>query len=56
MLQYRHSHLRPRTDVPSDPFPDGSLGGATPELLSYLRAEPALTLVAYSPFLWTEQE
>lgn len=51
VLQYAHSHLRPRTDVPSDMFPDGSLGHAGPDLLGYLRAEPALTLVAYSPLL-----
>ncbi|ELS58164.1 aldo/keto reductase [Streptomyces viridochromogenes] len=51
VLQYAHTHLRPRTDVPDDLFPDGSLGHAGPDLLSYLRAEPALTLVAYSPLL-----
>ncbi|GAB2762247.1 aldo/keto reductase [Streptomyces bullii] len=51
VLQYAHSHLRPRTDVPDALFPDGSLGHAGPELLSYLRAEPGLTLVAYSPLL-----
>ena len=51
VLQYAHSHLRPRTDVPGDLFPDGSLGHAGPDLLSYLRAEPGLTLVAYSPLL-----
>ncbi|MBC2900571.1 aldo/keto reductase [Streptomyces cupreus] len=51
VLQYQHSHLRPRFDVPSDLFPDGSLGHAGPELLGYLRAEPDLTLVAYSPLL-----
>jgi len=51
VLQYQHSLLRPRTDVPSGLFPEGSLGAATGELLSYLRAEPALTLVAYSPLL-----
>ncbi|MCI3270535.1 aldo/keto reductase [Streptomyces cylindrosporus] len=51
VLQYAHSHLRPRLDVPDDMFPDGSLGHAGPELLGYLRAEPALTLVAYSPLL-----
>jgi len=51
ILQYQHSHLRPRTDIPDALFPEGSLGGATGELLSYLRAEPALTLVAYSPLL-----
>ncbi|MGQ4420068.1 aldo/keto reductase [Streptomyces sp. SAS_269] len=51
VLQYQHSHLRPRADVPSELFPDGSLGGADAQLLSYLRAEPELTLVAYSPLL-----
>ncbi|MFF0014175.1 aldo/keto reductase [Streptomyces sp. NPDC005374] len=51
ILQYAHSHLRPRTDVPEALFPDGSLGHAGPDLLSYLRAEPGLTLVAYSPLL-----
>ncbi|MBT2416390.1 aldo/keto reductase [Streptomyces sp. ISL-22] len=51
VLQYAHTHLRPRTDVPDNLFPDGSLGHAGPDLLSYLRAEPALTLVAYSPLL-----
>jgi aryl-alcohol dehydrogenase-like predicted oxidoreductase len=51
VLQYAHSHLRPRTDVPSDLFPDGSLGHAGPDLLGYLRDEPGLTLVAYSPLL-----
>jgi aryl-alcohol dehydrogenase-like predicted oxidoreductase len=51
VLQYQHSYLRPRTDVPDDLFPDGSLGHAGPELAGYLRAEPALTLVAYSPLL-----
>ncbi|MGI5379714.1 aldo/keto reductase [Streptomyces sp. CA-251387] len=52
VLQYAHSHLRPRFDVPDAPlFPDGSLGHAGPDLLSYLRAEPGLTLVAYSPLL-----
>ncbi|MFE7843107.1 aldo/keto reductase [Streptomyces sp. NPDC057474] len=51
VLQYHHSHLRPRTDVPSDLWADGTLGAATAELLSYLEAEPDLTLVAYSPLL-----
>ncbi|MEV5236836.1 aldo/keto reductase [Streptomyces pseudogriseolus] len=51
VLQYQHSYLRPRTDVPDDLFPDGSLGHAGAELAGYLRAEPALTLVAYSPLL-----
>jgi aryl-alcohol dehydrogenase-like predicted oxidoreductase len=51
VLQYQHSHLRPRSDMPDDLFPDGNLGTAGPELMSYLRAEPGLTLVAYSPLL-----
>lgn len=51
VLQYQHSHLRPRSDVPGELFPDGSLGHAGAELLGYLRAEPDLTLVAYSPLL-----
>ncbi|MFF9771972.1 aldo/keto reductase [Streptomyces sp. NPDC053086] len=51
VLQYQHSYLRPRTDVPSELFPDGSLGGTDAQLRSYLRAEPELTLVAYSPLL-----
>lgn len=51
VLQYQHSYLRPRTDVPSPLFPDGSLGHAGAELFSYLRAEPGMTLVAYTPLL-----
>ncbi|MEU3998994.1 aldo/keto reductase [Streptomyces fungicidicus] len=51
VLQYQHSYLRSRTDVPGDLFPDGSLGHAGAELAGYLRAEPTLTLVAYSPLL-----
>ncbi|MFE7168338.1 aldo/keto reductase [Streptomyces sp. NPDC057616] len=51
VLQYAHSYLRPRTDVADDMFPDGSLGHVGPDLLTYLRAEPGLTLVAYSPLL-----
>ncbi|GGR07606.1 aldo/keto reductase [Streptomyces pilosus] len=51
VLQYQHSYLRPRSDVPERLFPDGSLGHAGAELAGYLRAEPALTLVAYSPLL-----
>ncbi|MGQ4437642.1 MULTISPECIES: aldo/keto reductase [unclassified Streptomyces] len=51
LLQYQHSYLRPRTDLPSELFPDGSIGTVGPDLFSYLRAEPGLTLVAYSPLL-----
>ncbi|SDE16907.1 aldo/keto reductase [Streptomyces prasinopilosus] len=51
VLQYQHSYLRPRTDLPEALFPDGSLGHTGAELLTYLRAEPRLALVAYSPLL-----
>jgi aryl-alcohol dehydrogenase-like predicted oxidoreductase len=51
VLQYHHSYLRPRTDVPNALWTHGTLGAATAELLSYLEAEPDLTLVAYSPLL-----
>jgi aryl-alcohol dehydrogenase-like predicted oxidoreductase len=51
VLQYQHSLLRPRFDVPSGIFPDGSIGHVGPEMIGYLRAEPGLTLVAYSPLL-----
>ncbi|MGW4802063.1 aldo/keto reductase, partial [Nonomuraea sp. NPDC004297] len=51
VLQYRHTYLRPRTDLPSELSPDGAPGGAGGDLLSYLREEPDLTLVAYSPLL-----
>ncbi|MER5890052.1 aldo/keto reductase [Streptomyces sp. NPDC001941] len=51
VLQYQHSLLRARPDVRSDAFPYGNLGSAGPELVTYLGAEPELTLVAYSPLL-----
>ncbi|MFD3512069.1 aldo/keto reductase [Streptomyces sp. NPDC058657] len=51
VLQYQHSYLRPRFDVPTPLFPEGSLGHVGPDLASYLLAEPDLTLVAYSPLL-----
>lgn len=51
VLQYQHSLLRPRFDIPQPQFPEGSLGHAGADLLSYLREEPDLTLVAYSPLL-----
>lgn len=51
VLQYRHSYLRPRTDLPSMFSPDGMPGSAGGDLLGYLREEPGLTLVAYSPLL-----
>ncbi|MFF2009230.1 aldo/keto reductase [Streptomyces sp. NPDC058195] len=51
VLQYHHSYLRRRTDQPSWRSPDGQEGVASGDLLSYLRAEPALVPVAYSPLL-----
>ncbi|CAL9587600.1 1-deoxyxylulose-5-phosphate synthase YajO [Nocardiopsis dassonvillei] len=51
VLQYQHSYLRPRTDIGDPLCRDGNIGGAGPDLLTYLRAEPGLTLVAYTPLL-----
>ncbi|MGW0660177.1 aldo/keto reductase [Streptodolium elevatio] len=51
VLQYQHSLLRPRYDIPQPLFPEGSLGHSGAELASYLGAEPDLTLVAYSPLM-----
>jgi aryl-alcohol dehydrogenase-like predicted oxidoreductase len=50
VLQY-HSYLRPRADLPGQLSPDGDQGAVGADLLSYLRAEPQLTMVAYSPLL-----
>jgi aryl-alcohol dehydrogenase-like predicted oxidoreductase len=51
VLQYQHSYLRGRTDMSTALSPDGHQGIVGGELLSYLRAEPGLALVAYSPLL-----
>ncbi|MFE9646909.1 aldo/keto reductase [Streptomyces sp. NPDC006365] len=51
ILQYQHSYLRRRADLPGQLSPDGDQGATGGDLLSYLRAEPSLTLVAYSPLL-----
>jgi aryl-alcohol dehydrogenase-like predicted oxidoreductase len=51
VLQYHHSYLRRRTDRPTLRSPDGEVGVAAGDLFSYLRAEPELALVAYSPLL-----
>lgn len=50
VLQYQHSYLRPRMDIPQPLFPDGSFGTVTPDLASYIR-EQGTTLVAYSPLM-----
>ncbi len=51
VLQYHHSYLRQRTDQPSPRSPDGQEGVLAGDLLSYLRHEPSLVPVAYSPLL-----
>lgn len=51
VLQYYYSYLRPRTDMPSALSPDGQQGILSGDLLSYLREEPRLAMVAYSPLL-----
>lgn len=51
LLQYQHSYLRRRSDLPGDLSPDGNQGPVGGDLLSYVRAEPSLTLVAYTPLL-----
>ena len=52
VLQYHHTYLRMRTDIPEIRFtPDGEIGVADGSILSYLRAGPGMTLVAYSPLL-----
>jgi aryl-alcohol dehydrogenase-like predicted oxidoreductase len=51
VLQYQYSYLRPRTDLPGQLSPDGSQGVLDADLLSYLRAEPELAMVVYSPLL-----
>ncbi|MFE7411733.1 aldo/keto reductase [Streptomyces laurentii] len=51
VLQHHHSYLRQRTDIPSLRSPDGNQGLVSGDLLSYLRATPELTQVAYSPLL-----
>ena len=52
VLQYHHTYLRMRTDIPDRRFsPDGEIGVSDGSILSYLRAEPGMALVAYSPLL-----
>jgi len=51
VLEYQHSYLRPRTDLPGSRSPDGMPNMVSGDLLSYLRAEPQLTMVAYAPLL-----
>ncbi|MGC1209764.1 MAG: aldo/keto reductase [Micromonospora sp.] len=51
VLQYHHTYLHRRHDLPSELDPDGDVGSVGPDLASYLRAEPDLALVAYSPLI-----
>ncbi len=52
VLQYHHTYLRMRTDIPDLRFSrDGEIGVADGSILSYLRSHPGMTLVAYTPLL-----
>jgi aryl-alcohol dehydrogenase-like predicted oxidoreductase len=52
VLQYHHTYLRMRTDIPDLRLSrDGEIGAADGSILSFLRAEPSMMLVAYSPLL-----
>lgn len=51
ILQYHHTYLRPRADLPGRRSPDGEPGVVGGDILSYVRDWPGLTLVAYSPLL-----
>ena len=51
VLQYHHTYLRQRTDMPTRHSKDGELGVAGGDLLDYVRHNPSLTLVSYSPLL-----
>jgi len=51
VLQYHHSYLRARADLPGRRFSDGNEGLLSADLLSYLRSDPGLALVAYTPLL-----
>ncbi|MCM2424107.1 aldo/keto reductase [Streptomyces sp. RKAG293] len=51
VLQYQHSYLRKRADLPGQLSQDGDQGVVAGDMLSALREDPELTLVAYSPLL-----
>lgn len=51
VLQHHHTYFRARTDQAGMRSRDGTIGVTDGHLLSYLRAEPGLALVAYSPLL-----
>jgi aryl-alcohol dehydrogenase-like predicted oxidoreductase len=50
-VQYQHSYLRPRTDLPSLHAPEGAAGVADGQLLSWLADRRDVTLIAYSALL-----
>jgi hypothetical protein len=54
-LEFESRWVRMRTDIPDLRFSrDGEIGVADGSILSYLRAEPGMMLVAYSPLVsWT---
>ncbi|MEV4557028.1 aldo/keto reductase [Kitasatospora sp. NPDC049285] len=51
VLQYGHSYLRRRGDWPGLLSADGDQAAVQGDLISYVRENPELTLVAYSPLL-----
>jgi aryl-alcohol dehydrogenase-like predicted oxidoreductase len=51
VLQYHYTYLRSRADVPERAWVYGSPGIVHGDLLSYVRDEAGLALVAYSPLL-----
>ncbi|MEE1740182.1 aldo/keto reductase [Streptomyces sp. BE147] len=51
VLQYHHTYLRQRIDLPGQLSDDGHQGLVGGDMLSYLRTEPGLAMVAYSPLL-----
>ncbi|MEV6211235.1 aldo/keto reductase [Kitasatospora sp. NPDC051914] len=51
VLQYSHSYFRRRADLPGALTTDGDPGAVAGDLLGYVRENPSLALVAYSPLL-----
>ncbi|SEP37646.1 aldo/keto reductase [Amycolatopsis saalfeldensis] len=51
VVQYHHTYLRARTDVPSRRSKEGDEGLFSTELMTYLKDRPELTLLAYTPLL-----
>ena len=51
VLQYAHTYFASRTDQPTLRSADGQVGVADGNVRSYVRTQPGLVLVAYSPLL-----